>query len=151
MLVRADLLVPRPQALAFALFAERMNEWWPREYTWSQDGLEWIGLEPKVDGHCFEVGPHGFHVDWGRVLVWQPPARLVLLWQISPRREPEPNPDKASEVEVRFEAVGPADTRVSLEHRHFDRHGPGGGAYRAALGADQGWPFILKQYAVKAG
>jgi hypothetical protein len=49
------------------------------------------------------------------VLVWDPPDRLVITWQISPRREPEPNPAKASEVEVRFGAEGDGRTSVRLE------------------------------------
>jgi uncharacterized protein YndB with AHSA1/START domain len=80
------------------------------------------------------------------VLVWEPPHRLVFTWQISPRREPEPNPARASEVEVRFEAEGPSRTQVEFEHRHFDRHGEGGAEYQAMLGSPQGWPYILDCY-----
>jgi uncharacterized protein YndB with AHSA1/START domain len=82
------------------------------------------------------------------VLVWEPPRRLVLAWQISPERAPEPDPAKASEVEVRFVAEGPSVTRVELEHRGFERHGAGGAGYRAGMGAPQGWPYILDRYAM---
>ena len=84
------------------------------------------------------------------MLAWEPPSRLVLAWQISPRREPEPNPERASTIELRFDAEGEELTRVTLEHRDFDRHGEGAGEYRAALASEQGWPYILGRYAAAA-
>jgi hypothetical protein len=149
--VHTSVTVPQPPAAAFALFADHLGSWWPREYTWSQDVLERIGLEPRVGGRCYEIGPHGFHSDWGRVLVWALPSWLRLAWQISPRREPEPDPAKASEVDVRFEAAEGGTTRVTLEHRGFERHGPEGAAYHDALASAQGWPWILARYAAAAG
>ncbi len=132
---------------AFKVFTDEFASWWPQEYTWSGEVLETIGIEPREDGRCFERGPHGFECDWGRVLVWEPPRRLVFSWQISPERVPEPNPDKASKVEVRFLAEGASSTRVELVHRAFERHGEGGAGYRAGLGSPQGWPYILDRYA----
>jgi Activator of Hsp90 ATPase homolog 1-like protein len=149
--VRVTVLVPQEPVEAFALFADRFGSWWPREYTWSQATLRWIGLEPRVGGRCYEIGPNDFHSDWGRVLVWERPVRLVLAWQISPRREPEPDPARASEVEVRFESEEGGTTRVTLEHRGFERHGPGAAGYRVALASAQGWPWILGRYAAAAG
>ena len=93
---------------------------------------------------CFELGPHGFRCDWGRVTVWEPPHRLVFRWQIGAQREPVPDPQRASEVEVRF-----ADGEVRLEHRGFERHGPDAENYRAALASEQGWPYILGRYAAR--
>jgi uncharacterized protein YndB with AHSA1/START domain len=132
---------------AFEVFADELDSWWPREYSWSQDVLEDIGIEPHEGGMCFERGPYGFRCDWGRVLEWNPPVRLVFAWQISPRREPEPNPAKASEVEVRFDDGGDGRTRVRLEHRNFERHGEGGAEYARMLGSPQGWPLLLDRFA----
>ncbi|HET8726192.1 MAG TPA: SRPBCC domain-containing protein, partial [Alphaproteobacteria bacterium] len=81
------------------------------------------------------------------VLAWEPPHRLVLAWQISPRREPEPDPARASEVEVRFASEGPSVTRVAFEHRGFANHGADADGYRAGLDSAQGWTFILDRYA----
>jgi uncharacterized protein YndB with AHSA1/START domain len=145
--IRHSLTVPRPPDEAFALFTERLGSWWPREYTWSQQVLDAIGIEPYAGGMCYERGPHGFRCDWGRVLTWQPPQRLVLAWQISPRREPEPDPARASTVEVRFEAGPSGGTHVTLEHRDFERHGDGAAEYRAALASPQGWPYIMQRFA----
>lgn len=107
--------------------------------------LETIAIEPKADGRCFERGPHNFACDWGRVLSYEPPARLVFLWQISPRREPIPDPAQSSEVEVSFTSEGDA-IRVELTHRQFDRHGEGAAEYREGLASEQGWPYILECY-----
>jgi uncharacterized protein YndB with AHSA1/START domain len=136
-------------ARAFSLFTGELSEWWPAEYTWSGDVLEKLEIEPREGGRCVEWGPRGFQCDWGRVVVCEPPDRLVLSWQISPRREPEPNPRKASEVEVRF-VEGDGGTQVQLEHRGFDAHGEGSDEYRDAMGSEQGWPHILGRFAEAA-
>jgi uncharacterized protein YndB with AHSA1/START domain len=132
---------------AFEVFTEGLGSWWPREYTWSQDVLEEIGIEPRADGLCYERGPYGFRCDWGRVLAWEPPRRIVFTWQIGPNREPQPDPGRASEVTVRFGDDGGGGARVELEHRAFDRHGEQGADYAAALGSQQGWPFMLARFA----
>ena len=143
-----ELTVELTPEAAFARFVDDLGAWWPREYTWSAEALERIGIESRAGGMCFELGPHGFRCDWGRVLEFEAPERLVITWQIGPDRAPVPVPQRASEVEVRFAAEGDRTTRVALEHRHFDRHGESAGAYRDTLASDQGWPFILGRYAV---
>jgi uncharacterized protein YndB with AHSA1/START domain len=145
------VVVPLPPEEAFRLFGPGLQRWWPREYTWGQEALDAIAIEPREGGFCYERGPHGFRCDWGRVLAWEPPRRLLFSWQIGPGREPVPDPAKASEVEVRFVAEEAEATRVELEHRGFDSHGEGGDAYRAALDSEQGWPYILDRYAAAGG
>lgn len=144
--IRRTLTIEVPIDRAFTLFTDGLATWWPPEYTWAQDTLETMSIEPEEGGRCFERGPHGFSCDWGRVLVWAPPHRLVLSWQISPTRAPEPNPAKASEIEIRFESDGPNTTRVEFEHRDFAKHGEGATEYRAAMNAPQGWDYILDRY-----
>ncbi|MCA9972223.1 MAG: SRPBCC family protein [Anaerolineales bacterium] len=149
--IRRELTVPLSMEGAFALFTEGLARWWPPAYTWSQDVLDTIAMEPWVNGRCYERGPHDFTCDWGRVLAWEPPHRLVFTWQISPDRAPEPNPTRASEVEVRFEAKGALSTRLAFVHRYFGRHGADGARYRAMLDAPEGWSTILNAYAEQAG
>jgi uncharacterized protein YndB with AHSA1/START domain len=144
--IHQAVTVPVPVAQAFTTFTD-LARWWPREYTWAGDTLEDIGIDPREGGHCYERGPFGFTCHWGRVLVWDPPTRLAFTWQIAPDRVPEPNPDKASEVEVRFAPAGTSSTRATLEHRAFARHGEAGDAYREALASPEGWPLILDRYA----
>jgi hypothetical protein len=69
----------------------------------------------------------GSECRWARILAYDPPDRVVFSWDISPRWTIETDPEQTSEVEVRFYAETPARTRVELEHRHIDRHRPGGG------------------------
>lgn len=144
--IRRTRTVQAPIDRAFALFTEELSSWWPSEYTWSKDTLDTIAIEPAEGGRCFERGPHGFECDWGRVLDWEPPRRLVFSWQISPTRVPEPNPEKASTVEIQFEADGPETTRIAFEHRDFANHGDGSAEYRAAMASPRGWDYILERY-----
>lgn len=141
--------VEAPAERAFEVFTGGMGSWWPRAYSWSGEALESIGIEPREGGLLSERGPGGFRLDFGRVLAWEPPRRLVFSWQIAPNRLPEPNPSRASEVEVRFEADGDR-TLVRLEHRRFERHGAGYEAYRHGMGSEDGWPWILARYAEAA-
>lgn len=139
--------IPMAPEHAFTRFTREMGLWWPVEYTWTGQALEGIGIEPGAGGAAYERGPAGNTLIWGRVLAWEPPRRLVLAWLISPNREVIADPADASEIEVRFEPAGPARTRVSVEHRGFERHGPEGAAYRAAMATPEGWDRILNAYA----
>lgn len=145
--IEQAVLVSLGPAEAFKLFFEKLQRWWPREYTWGNEVMEAIGIEPGIGGLCFERGPHGFRCDWGRVLEWQPPHHVKLAWQIGPHREPVPDPAKASLVEVRFSPESTGGTRVTVRHSEFRRHGSDAARYQAALGSQQGWPYLLAQYA----
>lgn len=143
--LRASVIVAAPAQLAFQVFTERMTDWWVREFTWSGPAcLQLIGIEPRPGGMVYELGPHNFRVDWGRILSWQPPQLLVFSWHIAPDRVPQPDPERASEVEVHFHERRDG-TLVELEHRHFDRHGPDGAGYWRAMTA--GWSELLTRYA----
>ncbi|MEV1143626.1 SRPBCC family protein [Micromonospora sp. NPDC049799] len=147
--LRSTLLVPTTPEEAFGVFTQAMTDWWVTEYTWSGPGLlAELGMEPRPGGMLYEIGPYGFRSDWGRVLTWDPPRRLVFTWQIGADRVPVPDPARASEVEVLFHPDGPHRTRVEVEHRHFDRHGQAAEGYRQALTA--GWHELLSRYAATA-
>ncbi len=148
--IQQSVVVTLPPERAFAVLAGRLGSWWPAEYTWAQDGLEDIAIEPWEGGRCYERGPHGFQCDWGRVLVWEPPDRLVFSWQIGPDRVPVPDSERAGEVEVLFSGQADGTTRVELEHRGFERHGEGAEEYRDAMASEQGWPRLLDRFAAAA-
>lgn len=144
--ITSRLCVPATADHAFAVFATRLSDWWVKEYTWSgPDTLVDIGIEAGEGGMAYEIGPHGFRADWGRVLVWKPPHRLVFTWQIGPDRAPVPDPAHASEVEVQFRPERRERTRVEVDHRHFERHGRDAKGYREALTI--GWQELLSRYA----
>lgn len=146
MSLRVSVTVRATQDLAFTVFTGRLNDWWVREFSWSgPDRLVSIGIEPSPDGMAYEIGPHGFRIDWGRVLLWEPPHRLVLSWQIPPDRVPQPDPAQASEIEVTFRPHLDGTTAVDVEHRHFERHGPAAAGYRCAM--SDGWRELLARYA----
>jgi hypothetical protein len=75
----------------------------------------------------------------------------VFSWNIGPTWQLETDQENASEVEVRFVEETPERTRVELEHRNIDRHGPGWEAVADGVGHDQGWPLYLARYAALFG
>jgi uncharacterized protein YndB with AHSA1/START domain len=100
-----------------------------------------------VGGNIYDRGVDGSECRWTRILAFEPPNRVVFSWDISPHWQVETDLDKTSEVEVRFVAETPDRTRIELEHRNLDRHGPGWESERAGVAADQGWPLYLERFA----
>lgn len=131
-------------AEAFSAFVDDFGKWYPVEYTWSQNGLDTIAIEPREGGRCFERGPNGFELDWGRVIAFQPPDMLTFTWQISAKRVPIPNAEKAGQVTVRIETSADTNaTKLTLKHYGFENYAEQPRQYREALAAPQGWPYIL--------
>ena len=104
-------------------------------------------FEPRVGGHIVDRGTDGSECRWARILAYEPPDRVVFSWDISPQWRIESDPDLTSEVEVRFIAETPDRTRLELEHRHLDRHGPGWQSVRDGVHGDEGWPLYLTRFA----
>jgi uncharacterized protein YndB with AHSA1/START domain len=135
---------------AFSVFTDGMDTWWPREHTIGEAPLAEIVLEPRVGGRAYGRDVNGGESDWGRVLVYEPPTRVVFSWDINLQWKRETDPARASEVEVRFVPDGPARTRVELEHRHLERHGDGWEQMRDAVGSPDGWNRGLVRFAAAA-
>ena len=109
--------------------------------------MEKVEIEPRVGGGITDRATDGSECRWARILAFDPPDRVVFSWDISPRWTIETDPAQASEVEVRFYAESPDRTRVELEHRHIDRHGPGWEAVTGGVDGPEGWPLYLDRYA----
>jgi uncharacterized protein YndB with AHSA1/START domain len=131
-------------AKAFEVFTAGMSRWWNPAFSINPTKAPIAGvvLEPRVGGRWYEKGADGTECDWGRVLVWDSPRRLVLDWQVD--SEFRFNPELHTEVEVRFKAAGAGETEVTLEHRHLGRLGAMAAPTRARL--DGGWGLLLDRF-----
>jgi hypothetical protein len=132
--------VNAPLAVAFEVFVGQ--EWWPvsTHHLAEPPGSDVI-LEPFAGGRWYERAADGTETDWGTVLVWQPPYRLLLTWQVSANWTYAEDPSRGSEIEVTFTPEGPHVTRVDLTHRHLDRYGPEAERMRRILDDKGGEPL----------
>ena len=146
--VTRSILVNAPIEAAFRAFTERFGEFKPREHNLMSSPIAETVFETEVGGHIYDRAEDGSECHWARILAYEPPDRVVFSWDIGPTWQVETDPDLTSEVEVRFTAEAPDRTRVDLEHRNLDRHGPGWEGVRA--GVDEGWPIYLERYAAIA-
>ena len=145
--VTKKITVLKDKKTAFDNFVNRLKEWWPREYTWSQDKLADIRITPGTGGLCTEIGPHNFRCDWGRGTAFEEHCQISFTWQISPKRVPEPDPNKASQVTVKFVEKTESEIEVELIHADFQNHGNGVEAYQQAMESPDGWDFLLARFA----
>ncbi|MGL5816169.1 MAG: SRPBCC family protein [Phycicoccus sp.] len=143
--VRHEVVVDLPQDEAFLAFTD-LDRIKPREHNMLRVPIEQTVLEPRVGGDIYDRGVDGSTCRWGRVLAFDPPATLVFSWDIGPDWQVAADLDRTSEVEVSFVAEGDGRTRVTLVHRHLDRHGAGWQSMREGVDADDGWPAYLARY-----
>ena len=145
--VRNEVVVDVPIDRAFAVFTEDFDSIKPREHNMLPVEIAETVFEPREGGRIYDRGVDGSECQWARVLAYEPPARVVFSWDISPQWQIETDPEKTSEVEVRFISESPERTRVELEHRNLDRHGGGWEAERDSVGSEGGWPLYLQRFA----
>ena len=148
--MRRAVTVPVTPDEAFALFTERLGDFKPPEHNLLSVPIAETVLEARVGGAIIDRGVDGSECRWARILIFDRPDRLVFSWDIGPTWQIETDPGRTSEVEVRFVAEDDASTRVEIEHRHLDRHGPGWEAVRDGVDHDQGWPLYLDRFAALA-
>jgi uncharacterized protein YndB with AHSA1/START domain len=144
--VRHHVVVNAPIERAFAVFTERFGDFKPREHNLLAVPIAETVFEPRVGGHIYDRGVDGSVCRWARVLAYEPPRRVTFSWDIGPTWQVEPDHSRSSEVEVRFTAESADRTRVELEHRHLDRHGPGWESVAGGVDGDGGWPLYLQRY-----
>src|ERR1035441_631708 len=144
--VQTSIVVDAPVERAFSVFTDGISTWWPPEHHILPAGLAETIFEPRQGGHVYDRGVDGSECRWARVLVYEPPTRVVFSWDISLQWQIESDPLRTSEVEVRFVAEGPGRTRVDLEHRNLDRHGEGWEQMRDAVGSPEGWQVGLRRF-----
>ena len=145
--VRTQIVVDAPIARAFSVFTEQFDRIKPREHNLLDVEIAETVFERREGGRIYDRGVDGSECHWARVLAYDPPARVVFSWDVSPQWQIESDHAKSSEVEVRFMAETPARTRVELEHRNLDRHGEGWEGIREGVDGEGGWPRYLQRYA----
>jgi uncharacterized protein YndB with AHSA1/START domain len=144
--VRMSIVVEAPIERAFSVFTEDFDRIKPREHNMLAVDIAETVFEPREGGHIYDRGVDGSECRWARVLAFEPPNRVVFSWDISPQWQIETDPEKTSEVEVRFISEAPERTRVELEHRNLDRHGAGWEGARAGVDSEGGWPLYLQRF-----
>ncbi len=145
--VRKSIRVRSSAAHAFDVFTAGFDRWWPRDHHIGKSPMKRAVLEPRVGGRCYTQQEDGTDCDWGSVLAWEPPRRIVLAWQITGEWTFEPDLAKCSEVEVTFTEDPGGFTRVELVHDHLDRIDAGGAqAMRGAVDSPNGWGLVLQLF-----
>ena len=144
--VRRSVTVKANVERAFHVFTEGFDTWWPRTHHIGKAPLKKAIVEGRVGGRCYSEQIDGTESDWGTMMVWEPPQRFVLAWQVTHEWGYEPDLSRSSEVEVRFTPEAGGSTRVDLEHRNFERHGEGGPTMRKSIDSQGGWGTILGLY-----
>jgi len=144
--VNKSITVNAGRERAFAVFTENFFTWWPKSHHIGKADMADAVIEPKVGGRWYERGADGVECEWGVVLAYDPPARVVLSWHLQGDWGYDPDPARASEVEVQFIKETDDRTRVVLTHRHIERHTM---PEKVAAGVDSpdGWGGILADYA----
>ena len=146
--VRKSLLVRASPDVAWRVFTAKIGSWWPlASYKIGKAAAVDAVIEPHAGGRWYERGDDGTVCPWGRVLVWEPPTRLVLTWDIT--ADWAYDPSLGTEVDVRFvEHAG--GTLVELEHRKLDRFGERRDEMRRVFDTGGDWGKLLALFARRA-
>lgn len=147
--VRKVMNVKAPVEIAWRVFTESMGTWWPlANFKIGKANAIDAVVEPRVGGRWYEQGEDGSTCQWGSVLKWEPPSRLLLSWDIN--ADWQYDPDLKTELEVRFIPQGSDATRVELEHRHLDRYGGRRDEMRTIFDTTGDWGRLLQAFAQAA-
>ena len=149
--VRKMVRVKASPDVAFEVFTAGMTRWWPgatHTINPTKSPLKAVVMEPHAGGRWYERGEDGSECEWGKVLAWEPPHRLLLGWQVNAQWAYDPN--LITELEVKFIGEGPGAVRVEVEHRDLERYGEAAETIRAAFDSPDGWTGLLETFAKEA-
>jgi uncharacterized protein YndB with AHSA1/START domain len=142
--VRKTLSVKATPEHAFRIFTEGFDRWWPRSHSVGGSPMARAVIEPRTGGRWYEVGENGAECQWGEVLAWEPPHRVMLAWRIS--ADWKADPEVYSELEVRFTPQADGTTRVDLEHRKLEGLGAKADELRVGIDGPGGWGALLAEF-----
>jgi uncharacterized protein YndB with AHSA1/START domain len=145
--VRKSIEVDASIDRAFEVFTNGFGRWWPNSYTIGKSPMKNAVIEPANGGRWYEIGEDGSECEWGEVLAWEPPSRLLLAWRIG--ADWQYRKELLTEVEVRFVSIGENTTRVELEHRLLENMGDDAEGIRQTFDSEHGWSGILAGYATE--
>jgi hypothetical protein len=145
--VQKSVHVRAPIAHAFAVFTEGLTLWWPHTHGVGGKPIAKVLMEPRLGGRWLEIAEDGSETVVGTITTWEPPHRMIMLWQINAQWKPDAA--MRSEVDVRFFAEGADATRVELLHHKFETMGREAGA-SMRKDVDNGWPGLLQRFLVEA-
>jgi uncharacterized protein YndB with AHSA1/START domain len=147
--IRKSLRVLAAPEKAFRVFTAQMGGWWIRSHSLLAAPQSDVLIEPFCGGRWFERGEDGSEQDWGRVLAFEPPHRIVLAWQLDADWRYDPGFETT--VEVTFTADGDV-TVVEFEHRDLERYGARAAEVRGGYdsGMDGGWGELLARFEARA-
>ena len=147
--IRHELRVKASRERAFAVFTAGMGSWWLKGHSLLASPQRDVIVEPRAGGRWYEIGEDGSEQDWGKVLAWEAPDRLLLAWQLD--ADWSFDPELETLVEVIFTCDGD-HTIVAFEHRELDRYGDRAAAIRgdSGSGLDGGWGKLLAGFRLHA-
>jgi len=145
--VRKSVRVKAPIAHAFEVFTSGLTRWWPPNHGIGKKPIRQVLLEPRLGGRWLEISEDGTQTQVATIIHWEPPHRLVMLWQVNAQWKPDLA--MKSEVDVRFSAEGPNTTLVELVHHKFETMGEDAGA-SLRKDVDGGWPGLIERFAQEA-
>lgn len=138
-----EIDIDAPQIRAFSAFVA-MGRWWLRSHSIGGTPMVDLTIEPKAGGRWYETGEDGTTCDWGRVEVYDPPSRLLLIWSITPDWTYDPALE--TEVEVTFTPTA-TGTNVRLEHRGLEAYGDRATEMQGIFSSEMGWGGLLASFA----
>lgn len=143
--IRRSVLVQASPKDTFAAFTSNISKWWNPAFSISptRSPIKEVIIEPRSGGRWYERDEDGSECQWGKVLAWEPPRRLVLAWQITAQWQF--GAAFLTEVEVRFIPEG-SGTLVELEHRLLERYGEAEADVRGQFDSPAGWGGLLERF-----
>jgi uncharacterized protein YndB with AHSA1/START domain len=145
--VRKSIRVNASQTRAFEVFTSGLGRWWPLDHGIGKTPRKAVVMETRPGGRWYELAEDGTETSVGKIIVWEPPRRFVMTWDINSQWQPDTT--VSSEVEVKFIADGADATRVELEHRKFEQMGVEPGE-KMRKDVDGGWPGLLERFRSEA-
>jgi uncharacterized protein YndB with AHSA1/START domain len=145
--VRKSVHVKAPIAHAFEVFTSGLTRWWPFDHGVGKKPIAKVLMEPRLGGRWLEIAHDGSETSVATITLWEPPHRLVMIWQINAQWKPDPA--MKSEVDIRFTADGPGATHVELVHHKFETMGAEAGA-SMRKDVNGGWPGLIERFVREA-